>query len=270
MFHENVLEDLSFYKLFLAAEKVRWSMSDIDWNGIEKDKVSPWLIRVVRDVAASEFTTYSATQQFLTKFGDDLDLSQWMSVWFYEETKHPFVLMKWLSMLGETFDTNYVLEGRKIHPMRDSKMEMLALNIISEIMASGTYHSVSKICAEPVLKTILKNLSGDEMRHATGFFIFAKQTIAASENPDLEKLRALQILFYSVSAKDQHHPVNEVLRRLEKDHGLKSVVASLAGDEAQIERRLLLQFSQLTEENLQSKQDVLAAIQAYRRKTGGA
>lgn len=266
MYHKNVLEELSFYKLFLSSEKVRWSMSDIDWSAVEKDKVSPWLISVVREVAASEFTTFSATQQFLTKWSEDVDFSQWMSVWFYEETKHPFALMKWLSTIGETFDSNYILEGRKIHPMRESKMEMLALNIISEVTASGAYNFISKVCKEPVLRAITRNLSGDEMRHATGFFTFAKSTIERSENPDLEKLRALQIFFYGVSAKDQHHPVNEVLGRLSKDYDLQ-MQAAIQEDEVQVERRLLLQFSQLTGENLQSKQDILTSIQKYRALT---
>ena len=35
---------------------------------------------------------------------DDVDFTEWVSIWFYEETKHPDALLRWLGSFGVTVD----------------------------------------------------------------------------------------------------------------------------------------------------------------------
>ena len=49
-----------YYRPFYEAEEVRWKMSDIPWSDINKDKVTPSLVSLVRDIAYAELTTWSS------------------------------------------------------------------------------------------------------------------------------------------------------------------------------------------------------------------
>ena len=204
----DLLDTALYYSLFREAESVRWKMSDIPFDAIEKDKVSPVLIDLIRANAAAELTTWTATNQFFHSFSDDVDFTQWMAVWLYEETKHPQALMRWLKHFGESFDTGFFAEGRKTYPFMNSKMGTLTFNILSEIEAATYYLSVYQNVQEPVLKLITKNLAADEARHASSFYLYAKKRLMQSDNPQIERYEALKVLyFWLVSNQNVKHPV---------------------------------------------------------------
>jgi hypothetical protein len=100
----DVLDTALYYSLFREAETVRWKMSDIPFEAIETDKAPAALVGLMRELAAAELTTWTATNQFFDAFRDDVDFTQWLTVWLYEETKHPQALMRWLKHFGESFD----------------------------------------------------------------------------------------------------------------------------------------------------------------------
>jgi ferritin len=204
----DLLDTALYYSLFREAESVRWKMSDIPFDAIEKDKAPPALIELIRANAAAELTTWTATNQFIQAFSDDVDFTQWMAVWLYEETKHPQALMRWLKHFGESFDTGFFLEGRKTYPFMSSKMGTLTFNILSEMEAATYYLSVNANVQEPVLKLITKNLAADEARHASSFYLYAKKRLMQSDNPQFERYEALKVLyFWLVSNQNVLHPV---------------------------------------------------------------
>ena len=125
--------ELSYYSLFDVAEKARWKMVDLPWDAFDKSRVDDWLVDLVKTIAFGECTTYSATRAFMDLFADDLDFSQWLAVWFYEETKHPHVLLKWLSLAGAKVSAKELIAAREITPMTPSGVEMLTFNIVSNI-----------------------------------------------------------------------------------------------------------------------------------------
>jgi hypothetical protein len=125
-------------------------------------------------------------------FDDDIDFTQWLSVWLYEETKHPHALAKWLSLVGQPLSEKFVRDGRVITPMTGSQVEMLTFNIISEVVAAMNYTWTSKVMPEPVLKVIMHNLGKDEMRHSQGFEHYCKKLIRAAPDPDKERVRCLR------------------------------------------------------------------------------
>lgn len=204
----DILSELSYYSLFEGAEKVRWKLSEIPWDQIDMSVVDERLINLVKGTVYGELTTYSATHAFMNLFRDDIDFTQWLAVWLYEETKHPHALAKWLSHVGVPLSGGFLLEGRQITPMTGSRVEMLTFNIISEIVAGTNYLRTAKIMPEPVLKMILQNLGKDEVRHSQGFEHYCRKFIAGAEDPDKERIRCLRATWAFIhSDQSVDHPV---------------------------------------------------------------
>lgn len=193
---DDVHGDLGYYRLLQASEKARWIFHDIPWDKIDRSKVTPELINDVKTATFAELTTFSATESFMKLFLDDVDFTQWLAVWFYEETKHPLAFIRWLGELGVPIDTGFIYRGRKIAPMTDSRVEMLTSNICSEIAANTAYRLFSKAVPEPVLAEISRNLARDEMRHSNGFQFYCQKTIERSDDPERERLRALRVVWF--------------------------------------------------------------------------
>ena len=204
----DIVRELSYYELYDVAEEARWTMSGIPWDKIDMSVVDDRLISLIRGAWFGELTTYSATQSFMALFKDDIDFTQWMSVWLYEETKHPHALAKWLSLVGQPLSEAVFREGRVIVPMSGSQIEMLTFNIISEVVAAMNYTWTAKVTTEPVLKVILHNLGKDEMRHSVGFEHYAKKLIRAAKDPDAERIKCLRATWaFLQSDQSIGHPV---------------------------------------------------------------
>jgi hypothetical protein len=207
----SVYDDAIFYRLFAEAELVRWKMGEYPWSSIHKSEVSPAWIEVARQTLIGELTTFSATERFFADFGGDVDFTQWLTVWLYEETKHPSALLIWLDTLGHKFDSRFMLQGRETLPFMPSKMGTLATNIISEMVAA----------------TICRNIGGDEARHAASFYSYAKKSLASSENPTQDKLMALKVLYFWTTPELNArvgHPVNMLANRYQSMPELQDAV----------------------------------------------
>jgi hypothetical protein len=267
----DLLDTALYYSLFREAEAVRWKMSDIPFSAIETDKAPPALVGLMRELAAAELTTWTATNQFFEAFRDDVDFTQWMTVWLYEETKHPQALMRWLKHFGESFDAEFMLEGRKTYPFMNSKMGTLVINILSEIETATFYLSVSQNVREPVLKLIARNLAGDEARHASSFYLYAKKRLMASDNPRFERFEALKVLyFWLVSNQNVKHPfalfANKVAGSREFDEldrimsfktenlygRMRTMIGNLIGVSLENKEAVRRNFLQLQKENLKA------------------
>ena len=211
----DIIKELSYYSLYDIAEHARWSMSDIPWDDIDMDHVDENLISLVRGATFGELTTYTATQAFMELFSDDLDFTQWMSVWLYEETKHPHALAMWLSKVGHPLSADFLREGRIIAPMSKSKVEMLTFNIISEVVAAMNYTWTAKVMPEPVLRQILHNLGKDEMRHSVGFEHYCKKLILESDDPLRDRVKCLRATWAFLHSSDSvDHPVFMTVRQI--------------------------------------------------------
>lgn len=198
------------------AEGVRWKQSDLPWDKFDARKATPGLKAIVREMAFSEQTTFSATQRFMEAFGTDADFSQWVSVWFFEETRHPMSLLRWLELAGDTVDAAFVAEGRQSTPFMKSLVGTLAINIISEMTAAEAYWQMAKGKPEPLVANIAQRIAGDEARHGASFFTYARRAIAASKEPERDKLEVLKVLHFWLSAsKNVSHPVNQAMQKVQ-------------------------------------------------------
>lgn len=220
----DLVEQMLYAPLFDQAEAVRWRMADIPWASIDRAAVTPELCELVRGIAFSEQTTFGATRRFMTELADDVDLTQWIAVWFYEETKHPDVLLRWLHRVGVEVDAQFVQKGRATAPFMRSRMGTFVTNIISELVASTAYAALHARAPEPVLAHIGGLLAGDEARHCASFFRYAQRQLARSADPARERRDALKVLFLWFQTNELiTHPVNEFFSR----HRLPFDVASV-------------------------------------------
>ena len=268
----DVLEALLHYRLFGEAERVRWRMEDIPWSAIDRHQVTPSLVSLVHQIVLAELTTYAATRRFLQEFSDDIDFTQWMSVWFYEETKHPHALIRWLHEIGRTVSAGEIVRGRITAPFMKSRFGMLVTNIISEVHASATYVALTRTTNEPVMKQIARHLAGDEARHATGFFAYAQRVYEQSKARDEARLDALKVLHMWLNQNNQvQHPVNTVGLRTAGDHELLEDWSRATTDQTIVEQQSLMQqqitrrrvlglIGNLTEMDLGSPEEVLDRI----------
>ena len=206
----DAITDSLYGTLADAAERARWAMTDIPWDRIDRAAVTPQLCDLVRESAFAELTTASATRRFLTELGDDTDLVHWISVWFFEETRHPQVLLRWLQQVGIGVDDDFMRRGRGTASFMKSRMGTFVTNIISEMVASASYGKLAETCGEPVLSAIAQNLAADEARHAASFYAFARRHLERSRDPQAERRDALKIA-YAWFHDNSHvrHPVNE-------------------------------------------------------------
>ncbi|WP_437588892.1 ferritin-like domain-containing protein [Sorangium sp. So ce1000] len=269
---KDVLEGLLHYRLFNEAERVRWRMEDIPWSSIDRSKITPSLVSLVHQIVLAELTTYSATRRFLQEFSEDIDFTQWMSIWFYEETKHPHALVRWLHEAGRAVSGGEIVRGRITAPFMKSRFGMLVTNIISEVHASATYVALTRTTEEPVLRQIARHLGGDEARHATGFFAYAQRAYEQSKNRDAERLDALKVLHMWLNQNGQvQHPVNTVGLRTSGDQELLEDWSRATTDQTIVEQHSLMQqritrerilglIGNLTEMELKTPEQVLQRI----------
>jgi hypothetical protein len=230
---DDFFADALYYRLFEEAESVRWRMSDIPWQAVERDAVTPGLLSLVRQAAHSELTTYSATLNFLKEFADDVDFTQWIAVWFYEETKHPHALMQWLAQFGESVEHNAMRKSRATAPFMKSRVGTLVTNIISEVVASHNYLQLHKGVREPVLAQIARLLAADEARHSSGFYTYARRALERSAHPDRDRADALKVLYMWFRDSDRvAHPVNEFHSRARDDASTRETADQLQIDPA--------------------------------------
>lgn len=255
----DIFKDLLYFSLFNTAENARWKITEIPWEMIDTKKVDDKLIALVRQIIFGELTTYSATRSFMEMFSDDIDFTQWLSVWLYEETKHPHVLIKWLNMVGESIDSSFIHNGRSINPMTTSKVEMLTFNIISEIVAANLYVRASKTIEEKVLKSILLFLAKDEMRHSVGFERYTRLLISRAKNPDQERISCLRSAWAFLNSNGLiQHPVfmaagntglmsNDVEKKIRKQVSIR--IGSVVGLDIKSPREISDHYFKLKKNN---------------------
>ena len=226
-----------FRSLLETSEAVRWKATQLPRDRLDPGLVTPSVKAMVREMAFSEQTTFSATQRFMQHFGDRPDFSEWISVWFYEETRHPRVLLDWLALAGETPGDDFVAEGRVSTPFMKSRTGTLVTNVISELYAAHAYASLPRLAQEPLLLAIGKRISADEARHAASFFVYARQAIALAADPDRERLDALKVLhFWLDQNASVSHPVNEMLKKVGADQALVGTLEQLPESRARVVR----------------------------------
>jgi hypothetical protein len=247
-----------FPRLAEKAERVRWKMEQVPWKLLEPGKADAELLGMVKDIAFAELTTYTASQRFLKDFWDDPDFTQWISVWFYEETRHPQILLKWLRRLGVEVDDRFLLKGRGTAPFMKSRMGTLVTNVISEMVAASNYYNLHVHSPEPLLSAIALNISHDEARHASSFYAYAKRLLDRSPRPGADRRDALKVLYMWFQENDRvKHPVNEFHGRRQAGPEAGLLLGKIQKDYAEVKRRACRRIGNLVGLAIENPEDIL-------------
>jgi hypothetical protein len=261
-----------YYDYLVQAERVRWKMEDLPWDQIDERAVDDDLIELVKAAVAAEFGTYGATERFLEAFARDVDFTQWVSIWFYEETKHPQALMQWLSRFGVSFEPEEVLDLRQTEPFVRSNLGTLAINIIAEMQAAESYIGLAEGTHEPVLRELAFKIAADEARHASHFFGFASRLLAADTSAT-DRHAPLAILWLWLTRGELiRHPGQITMMRLLGSNE----VTTLSGVPSDVrwrrlQDRVCASFGRLVGvPELRTPEDVPIAMKKMRKSTSGA
>jgi hypothetical protein len=262
-----------FDGLFDEAERARWRMTDLPWDTLERAAVRPALVALVREIALSEMTTFSASRRFLNEFSDDVEFTQWMAVWFYEETKHPLALTRWLAHFGSSFDDATIVRARASAPFMKSRMATLVMNVVSEMVATAHYVGLAKHVKEPVLREIARNLAADEARHARTFLAFAKKRLASASDPAVERLDAVKVLYFWLCENGEvRHPVSLLYGEARADPELGPLLEEMPIELERVAQRVCAQIGQLIGVPIDGPAEIRSTLRqlvAESRRAGG-
>jgi hypothetical protein len=174
---------LEYDWLYAFHERFRWSPSkDLPpFENLARDLVDNDLGDALTVLAFTEFSSIAAILDLVNIFSDDPDVTAWLSIWYSEEVRHHLVLRQIIEVLGRNpqFEMPAINRPRLGAP---KPAATLAVNVLSEIRTCWLYAGLALQCQEPILKSLLTHIAGDEGRHAKGFAHFAR--LYVGRNPD--------------------------------------------------------------------------------------
>lgn len=157
-----------------------WDMNDIDYSKIDRSKVTPDLVKIVKAAALVEYNAVAYSAYLEKVFADDPEFQAMSRCWATEEVQHGRALGTW----AETVDPDWSLEaamarfrdGYKIEHLnndtsvRGSRAGEMIARCMVETGTSSYYTAIGTNTDEPVLKEICAKIAGDEFRHYKLFY----------------------------------------------------------------------------------------------------
>jgi tRNA isopentenyl-2-thiomethyl-A-37 hydroxylase MiaE len=175
---------LEYDEMFAFHERFRWSPSkDLPpFANLVPELVDNDLSEALTALAITEFSSIAAILDLVNVFSDDPDVTAWLSIWYSEEVRHHLVLRQIIEVLGRI--SHFEMPAINRPSLGAPKpAATLAVNVLSEIRTCWLYAGLARHCQEPVLKSLLTHVAGDEGRHAKGFAHFAQ--LYVRRNPAL-------------------------------------------------------------------------------------
>lgn len=249
---------------FNRLEKSRWNFSDdIPWKDIKKGVLTDEDLARIKTNALIEFTALDATEAFLRDFSGMMDFSAFVSVWYYEEMKHFYVLKKYIEHYGIHISEEECQKMR-LEIRKASEANILTVHFIGEFRLALWYKTYAKLYKkEPVINHIYTLVGNDEIRHGTCYLGYLKNLTANNVQNMITVLKTSLLML-----KAQNHPtvMTGAVGGLQDsvklyDHVIKSVSDD---DQKQTYELLFTHLSNLCSTKIQSLQDILKHLQVLR------
>lgn len=263
--------------LFNKYERIRWNLgTDIDWDGIRQDKLTPFQKDTLRLICMTELGALFATEAFIRDFYNDIDFSCFVSIWYYEEMKHCLVLKRYLSEIGIEINEDELQHLRMTIPPGDRET-ILMIHFLSEHRLAMWYRGIAEWLEEPVIKDIFYRIANDELRHANGYFEYMKKDLAKSPAGLYGYLRAAKLMLNPKAPVDTHAvTLTGTTDLLDEPHYMLGVEANLKLDNSRpaTERRVFALLSALAGQRITDYESLSALTrelkQAYKQATRAA
>ena len=157
-----------------------WDMNDIDYSKIDRTKITPDLVMVVKAAALVEYNAVAYSSYLERVFADDPAFQEMSRCWATEEVQHGKSLGKWAETVDPTWSLERAMakfrEGYKIEHLnnttsiRGSRTGEMVARCMVETGTSSYYSAIGTSIDEPVLKEICAKIAGDEFRHYKLFY----------------------------------------------------------------------------------------------------
>ena len=157
----------------------RWTLDDIPWDGFDRTKLDPEIIRIVKAAALVEYNGAAYAHHLCRIFADDPVFQASARRWGEEEIQHGRALGQWAQLADPNFDfaaaVSRFREGFRIdfdcdQSRRGSRAGEMVARCIVETGTSSYYSALRDATGEPVLRAICNNIAADEARHYKLFY----------------------------------------------------------------------------------------------------
>ena len=178
-----------------------WNQDDIPWDRLDKSRVSPDLLNIIKAAALVEYNAEIYADYLCKVFHDDEQFKQVARCWAVEEVQHGAVLGRW----AESVDPDWSLEKAMARfragytpehfldasdtSVRGSRSGEMIARCMVETGTSSYYSAIGGSVDEPVLKKICANVAGDEFRHYKLFYDTLNRYLGAEGLGRMKRLK---------------------------------------------------------------------------------
>jgi hypothetical protein len=162
-----------------------WTLQDIPWHEIRRDKVEPSdaLFYMMAAASLMESATDLYTANLIDYFTGDDEITSWLKhSWLPEELQHGRALRRYVEAAWPDFPwdrvrTNFIEEFR---PYCDEALEAargleMASRCVVETGTASFYTCLSRASPDPVLTLVARRIADDEVRHYKHFYRFFRK-----------------------------------------------------------------------------------------------
>lgn len=183
-------------------------LSDVPWDEVRADPVSPETLRVLRYMQDIESHTIVYLRTLLsTRALDDPDVATFLACWLYEETAHGRALARFLEASGHPVAPRPRSRSslrEKLHAAGAALASRswpgfvavhMTWGAINELTTLTGYRQLSRRAGHPILSELLARIVRDESRH---FFFYYEQARRRLADPRAQRIaRALVERFWA-------------------------------------------------------------------------
>jgi rubrerythrin len=163
---------------------VAWTLDDIPWDRLDRSKVDPEILRIVKAASLVEQNGGDYAHYLCNVFHDDPLFQKVARHWGGEEIQHGQALGRWAELVdpafshaqaSERFTAGFRVDLDATRSVRGTRSGELIARCIVETGTSSYYTALAEAVDEPVLKTICQHIAADELRHYKLFYTHLKR-----------------------------------------------------------------------------------------------
>lgn len=199
-----------------------WSLDDIPWDEVRRDRVSgnTALFSMLAAASLMESATDLYTANLIEYFEGDDEITSWLqNSWLPEELQHGRALRRyvetaWPDFPWEEVRLDFVEEFR---PFCDEALEAargleMASRCVVETGTASFYTCLSRAGGEPVLALLTRRIAEDEIRHYKHFYRFFRKYRDREGSRRMAVLAALCRRLRMTGGEDRIIPLKHVQR----------------------------------------------------------
>jgi hypothetical protein len=162
-----------------------WCLDDIPWQGIRRDVLAGnrGFFHLVAAASLMESATGLYTDNLLDFFAGDEEVTLWLEqYWLPEELQHGQALRRYVETAWPQFGWEPAFDRfvEEFRPFCDAALEAsrsleMASRCVVETGTASYYKTLSRASPDPVLATLARRISEDEVRHYKHFYRFFRK-----------------------------------------------------------------------------------------------